>query len=68
MRYIIVLKCQHRDQQLLGLVLHTSETVHSRECKRRTREKEAAILGAMAMVVHAALELRSVLEERGKRL
>ena len=66
MRYIIVLKCQHRDQQLLGLVLHTSETVNSRECKRRTREKEAAILGAM--VVHAALELRSALEERGKRL
>ena len=47
MRYIIVLKCQRRDQQRLGPVLHTSETetVHCRECKRRTREKEAAILG-----------------------
>ena len=44
MRYIIVLKCQRRDQQWLGLVLHTSETVHCRECKRRTREKEGAIL------------------------
>ena len=40
-----MLKCQRRDQQPLGLVLHTSETVRPRECKRRTREKEAAILG-----------------------
>ena len=50
----------------VGLVLHTSETVHPRKCKRRTREKEAAILGAM--VVRAALELRAALEERGRRL
>ena len=45
MRYIIVLKCQRRDRQQLGLVLHTTETVHCRECKRRTREKETPILG-----------------------
>ena len=45
MRYIIVLKCQRRDQQWLGLVLHTSERVHCRDFKRRTRDKEAAILG-----------------------
>ena len=34
-----MLKCQRRDQQRLGPVLHTSETetVHCRECKRRTR-------------------------------
>ena len=45
MRCIIVLRRQRRDRQQLGLVLHTSETVHCRECKRRTREKETAILG-----------------------
>ena len=59
-----MLKCQRRDQQRLGLVLHTSETVHLRECKRKTREKETAML----CYGRAAFELRAALEQRGRRL
>ncbi len=59
--YIIVLKCQGRNQQPLGLVLHTSEPVHPRECKRRTREKEAAILGCYGRACRpCVLPLKSV--------
>ena len=57
MRYIIVLKSQRRDQQWLGLVLHSSERVHCRDCKRRTREKEAASFGVLWLCV---LPLNSV--------
>ena len=38
----------------VGLVLHTSETLHPRECKRRTREKEAPL--------NCVLPLKSVWE------
>ena len=61
-----MLKCQRRDQQRLGLVLHTQKLCIPRSARGVLERRKLQSWSAMA--VRAALELRAAPEQRGRRL